>query len=250
MTTTSQRMPELTIGVSLKLYFGHAQTLRWCESVAAIAAHHPAITEGRVELFVIPSFPSIEGAIRTFRNTRVGVGAQDLWKHDHGAFTGEVSGAVLAELGVEYAELGHAERRAVFAETDELIAAKTAAAERNSLLPVLCVGEEERGSAVDAATAALRQVRAVSASGPIIVAWEPRWAIGASAPADPIYIREVCALIRAGMSPANRIIYGGSAGPGLLTELGAEVDGVFLGRFAHDPAALETVLDEALRVAG
>ena len=239
-------MPKVTIGVSLKLYLGHAETLRWCAAVAELARRHPAVTEERVEVFVIPSFLSIEGAIRIFEGTHIGVGAQDLWTEDSGAFTGEVSGSALAELGVGYAEVGHAERRRLFGETEELVAAKTAAALRNGLVPVLCVGETERSSPAAAAAWSLGQVVSAGSTEPMVVAWEPGWAIGADRPADSGYIREVCDRIRAGMSHANRLIYGGSAGPGLLTELGSAVDGLFLGRFAHDPKALESVLDEAM----
>lgn len=238
------------VGVSLKMYFGHAQTLDWMERVAALARSHQAVRDGSIELFVIPGFLSIATSTDILEDTRVLMGAQDLASADAGAFTGEVSGAELAELGVSVVEVGHAERRSLFGETDEVVAAKTAAALRNGLAPVLCVGETKRTTPADAAAECQRQLASAldgAADGRVIVAYEPVWAIGAAEPAEPAYVSAVCALLQDAVAdrPGSAVIYGGSAGPGLLTELGPEVDGLFLGRFAHDTAALERVLDEA-----
>jgi len=246
-------MPSTTIGVSLKMYFGHAQTLAWIDDVASLASSHPAIIDGSVELFVIPTFVSLVECVDRLQGTGVIVGAQDLAAEDSGAFTGEVSGAELAEVGAAVVEIGHAERRSLFGETDEVVAAKTSAALRNGLTPVLCIGEKSRTSPADAAAECIRQLRSAiegSAEGRLIVAYEPVWAIGAAQPADAAHIRDVCAIIRGAVTalPNHKnsvVIYGGSAGPGLLSELGVQVDGLFLGRFAHDPAALRSVIDEA-----
>ncbi|HEX7345247.1 MAG TPA: triose-phosphate isomerase, partial [Candidatus Limnocylindrales bacterium] len=121
---------------------------------------------------------------------------------------------------------------------------------RNGLRPVLCIGEEER---VDPAAASERTIAQLAdaldgaPAGPLIVAYEPVWAIGAPEPAPVEHIRTVARALREAVAdrPGTFVIYGGSAGPGLLTELGDAVDGLFLGRFAHDPVSLETVLDEA-----
>jgi len=246
-------MPSATIGVSLKMYFGHAKTLDWIDDVVSIARSHPAIIDGSVELFVIPTFLSITETVGRLNGTGVLVGAQDLATEDSGAFTGEVSGTELAEVGVSVVEIGHAERRSLFGETDDIVAAKTAAALRNGLTPVLCIGESMRSEPADAAAECIRQLRSAidgAAAGRLVVAYEPVWAIGAAQPADAAYIREVCAIIRAAVAglPQHEdsvVIYGGSAGPGLLAEIGEEIDGLFLGRFAHDPAALRSVIDEA-----
>ena len=242
-----------TIGVSLKMYFGHTQALDWIDAVASLARSHPSIVDGSVELFVIPSFVAIPASVARLAGTRVVVGAQDLATADSGAFTGEVSGAELAEVGARVVEVGHAERRSLFGETDEIVAAKAAAALRNGLAPVLCIGETTRTSPVDAAAECLRQLTSAlegAAPGRVIVAYEPVWAIGAAEPAEPAYIRAVCAELKAAVTllPGHEnsvVIYGGSAGPGLLASLGFDVDGLFLGRFAHDPASLRAVVDEA-----
>jgi len=241
-----------TVGVSLKMYFGHAAALSWFDRVAEVARAHPAVVSGEVELFVIPSFPSIPGALAAFEGTGVLVGAQDLFWEDSGAYTGEVSGVELAELGVRVAEVGHAERRRLFFETDAVVAAKTAAALRNGIAPVLCIGEAAQVTPALAAKEVIAQLDLALQGAPegrVIVAYEPVWAIGAAEPAGPEHISAVCVALREHLDATGRegaVIYGGSAGPGLLTKLGSSVDGLFLGRFAHDPAALAAVLDEAV----
>jgi triosephosphate isomerase len=243
------------IGASLKMYFSHARTVEWCRAVAAIARTHPAVAHGEAELFVIPGYLSVPAA-REILGEHVAVGAQDLSTEDTGAFTGEVSGATIAEFGCRVVEVGHAERRRLFGETDDIVRVKTAAALRHGLTPVLCIGESTHGTPAEAIRECLSQFDdAVSAarragdSGRIIVAYEPMWAIGAAQPASADYIREVCGTLRNHLSTRadardSAVIYGGSAGPGLLTEIGDAVDGLFLGRFAHDPAAIGQILDE------
>jgi triosephosphate isomerase (TIM) len=249
----------LTFGVSLKMYFGAEDTLEWCRRVADMARRHEAVLNGTADVFVLPSMPLVAQVRDVFAGTRIAVGAQNLFWEDRGAFTGEVSGAMLRELGCRYVEVGHAERRRYFGETDEMVAYKVAAALRNSLVPVICLGETERSDAAQASTScvtelddALRYATESSSPGPIVVAYEPVWAIGASAPAPPEHIRHVCLELRrrlASREPelqGNRVIYGGSAGHGLFGSLAHAVDGLFLGRFAHDPSAFEAILDEAV----
>jgi triosephosphate isomerase len=244
----------LTLGVSLKAYFGYSETLRWAERVRQVAG---TLADG-LEFFVVPSFPAIPLVVEIFRGSGVLVGAQNIAHDDSGALTGETGGRMLAEIGCSIAEIGHAERRALFGETDELVALKVAAAYRNGLTPLLCVGEPEPGDPAAAAEFAIAQLDAALARsderGRMIVAYEPRWAIGAPTPADPAHVGAVCAALREhlvalGMA-GSPVLYGGSAGPGLLERLGASVDGLFLGRFAHDPASVAAVLHEAARVNG
>ena len=247
----------VSVGVSLKMYFGHGEARRWFERVAALAAEHPAVESGTVECFVIPTYLQVLPALEAFAATPVLVGAQDVATEDRGAYTGEVSAAELAEVGVRLAEVGHAERRRLFGETESLIAAKTAAALRNGVTPVLCLGEVEQTASSDAAAEVVRQLHAALADAPdgrVIVAYEPVWAIGAPEPAPSSHIVEVARALRRAIDglagrDGSLVIYGGSAGPGLLASLEGAVDGLFLGRFAHDPAALASVLDEAAELA-
>lgn len=232
------------IGVSLKAYFGHARALAWCRQAVRLAQAHA----GATDVFVLPSFPALPAAAEIFAGTGVGLGAQNLCATDDGASTGEVTGAMLAEIGCRYAEIGHAERRTRYGETDAVVAEKVAAARRHGLMPVLCVGETEHlptGAAIDECRRQIdAALSATDAAGPLIVAYEPHWAIGAARPAPEQHIAQVCSAVRTS-TPGARVIYGGSAGPGLLSRLGDAVDGLFLGRFAHDPLAFAGVLDEA-----
>jgi triosephosphate isomerase len=249
-------MARFTIGSSLKMYFGHRRTLEWVQAVAKICTDHPATAGGTVEFFVIPTFPSIPAVVELARPSGIAVGAQDLHWADEGPFTGEVSGAELAELGCVLAEVGHFERRTLFGETDDVVARKTHAALRNGLAPVLCVGEPERGDPAEAAAdcvgqleSALRPARTAAAGGRLIVAYEPFWAISAPEPAPAEHVTAVCRALREhvrgdALFPDAKVIYGGSAGPGLLPRIAADVDGMFLGRFAHDPNAVRRILDE------
>ncbi|AOX64690.1 triose-phosphate isomerase [Curtobacterium sp. BH-2-1-1] len=247
----------LTIGVSLKMYFSHARTLEWAAAVADIARTHPAVQSGAVELFVIPTFPALVPVREVIGDAPVTLGAQDLAWADTGAFTGEVSGAELREIGVALVEIAHAERRSLFHETDEEIAGKVHAAFRNHLRPLICVGEATCASsetAVADVTAQLDRFLATATAdglaGPIIAAYEPVWAIGAPAPAPDEHIVAVLSGIEEHLASRPELagsvaIYGGSAGPGLLTRGQGRIGGLFLGRFAHDPAAIRTILDEA-----
>lgn len=261
MPATTATAPTV-IGVSLKMYFGHVRTLEWAAAVADIARRHPAVQSGAVELFVIPTFPSLVPVreIIDEAGAPVLLGAQDLAWADSGAFTGEVSGAELREVGVDLVEIAHAERRELFHETDDEIAGKVHAAFRNHLRPLICVGETERAddghttAAVAEVTAQLdRFVRSAVADGiarPVIVAYEPVWAIGAPQPAPDEHIVAVLAGIEQHLATRPELagsvaIYGGSAGPGLLTRGQGRIGGLFLGRFAHDPEAIRTILDEA-----
>lgn len=240
------------IAVSLKMYFDRARTLSYVDAVRDIAGRTAAVSAGQVRLAVLPDFLTVPAACTALSHGPVRVGAQDVAPAARGAYTGEVSGVDLAELGCACVELGHAERRTIFGEDDAMVAAKTAAAVDAGLTPLLCVGEAERSTAEAAAAECVRQVHtalAQAAGGDELwVAYEPFWAIGADEPAPANYVREVCARVRTGLGgldPDVTLIYGGSAGPGLLTALGDAVDGLFLGRFAHDPAALEAVVLEA-----
>ncbi|MFE5409009.1 triose-phosphate isomerase family protein [Microbacterium sp. NPDC056569] len=243
----------VTVGVSLKTYFGHERARAWFADVAARAADHPAVADGSVRFFVIPTYLQIPAALAAFAGTPVLVGAQDISAYPPGAYTGEVAADELAEVGVQVAEIGHAERRRLFDETDTVTAAKAAAALTHGITPVLCIGEAEHLGAPSAALANVEQLAANLENvpaGPVIVAYEPVWAIGAAQPAPDDHIATVTRALRAAVDadPARTgsvVIYGGSAGPGLLTRLGEAVDGLFLGRFAHDPDALVAVWDEA-----
>lgn len=239
------------IGVSTKAYLGWQQSLDWIDRVHDLLVERPL--GPRVRLVVIPSFPVIPVAIERLAPLGVVVGAQNV-STAAGALTGEVSAAMLSELGVALVEVGHAERRALFHETDEIVRVKTGEILGERMTPLLCIGEKAPGDPRVAAAVCLAQVAAALAGneqsvGWVTLAYEPVWAIGAAEPAPADYVTAVITGLRRLIehrfgAPVGAIVYGGSAGPGLLTRL-PTTDGLFLGRFAHNPANLRLVLDEA-----
>jgi triosephosphate isomerase (TIM) len=236
------------------MYFGYAQTVDWCHRVSAMAQRLPAVADGRVELTVFPSFAALSAAAGTFAGTPVSIGAQDIFWEDRGPFTGEVGGSELREVGCRFVEIGHAERRRFFGETNDTVARKLEAAARNDLTAVLCIGEDSKGDPTTAAAWCVSQLGALLNQGApgekrVIIAYEPWWAIGAKVPASIDHIRVVCSAIRAWLDLSSslrgsRVIYGGSAGLGVLTELEDCLDGLFLGRFAHQPYNLGQIISE------
>lgn len=251
---------QIEIAVSLKMYLDHAQTVSWSTAVAEWAGSHPAIVDGRVKLIVLPSFPSLPEVLNIFADTAVGVGAQDLFWEDRGPYTGEVSGADLRQIGCSYVEVGHVERRRIFGEDNKVASRKLAAALRNGLTPIICVGEDQQSSPQWAATECIAQLEGMlqeltseDPASRLIFAYEPVWTIGMPEPAGIDHITAVVATLRTWIGAQSRIgdfsvIYGGSAGFGLFPALVGATDGLFLGRFAHDPLALKAILDEVLQL--
>jgi len=242
-------LPPLIV-VSLKMYLGVAATRAWVADLADVGARLDA--GASIELAVLPTFPLLESTAKTLAGTGIRWGAQDVAASADGAQTGEVSVEVLADLGCWYVEIGHAERRRLFGEDDANIQAKVAQVVGAGLVPLYCVGENERGAPPEAAQACLAQLETlldVAAGKEIVVAYEPVWAIGASAPAPAEYVADVCEHLRVRLESyagRSRLLYGGSAGPGTYQSLGPVVDGLFLGRFAHDTRALAQVVTEVL----
>lgn len=200
----------------------------------------------KVDVAVIPPFVYLQSVSRALSSSRVALGAQDVYFEQKGAFTGEVSAAMLKDVGCTYALCGHSERRHVIGETDELINLKVAAAIAGGLLPILCVGELiEQRKADQTAEVVTRQLKAglkgLSSEklSAVTIAYEPVWAIGTSLTATPEQAQQVHALIRAlladmyGAELAEEacIQYGGSVKPGNAAELMAQsdVDGFLVG---------------------
>ena len=193
------------------------------EARGLVAAMIPGLEAvGDVETLVCPPFVALEAVYGLLRGTRVALGAQDLHHEDAGAFTGEVSGPMLAGL-CDFVIVGHSERRTIFGETDDVVAIKVRAASRNGLRPILCVGERlEEREAGSAEAVVERQVRRAladteSADG-LVVAYEPVWAIGTGRAATSDDAQSMMAHVRRvlssvfGDSAAKDVplLYGGS----------------------------------------
>jgi triosephosphate isomerase len=176
------------------------------------------------EVVVFPGFTSLR-SIQTLidaDNFEIKLGAQDISAHDSGAYTGEVSGLALKKLDANYVLIGHSERRQFHSETDEVVRAKTAAAFRHGITPVICVGEtleelEAEGAAAVPVRQALAALAEHDALGEFVIAYEPVWAIGTGQVATPEQAASVCGKIREAIREAHgevadktRILYGGS----------------------------------------
>jgi triosephosphate isomerase len=204
---------------------------------ALLGAIVEARTDG-VDVAVFPPFPYLREACAACAGSHIAVGGQDVSEHESGAFTGEVSAAMLRDTGCGAVLAGHSERRQYHHESDAQVAAKVAQALAHELTPVLCVGEtlEEREAGQTAAVVS-RQLGAVvahcgiTAFERIVVAYEPVWAIGTGRTASPAQAQEVHALLRsqlgrddARIAGSTRIVYGGSVKPGNAAELFAQAD--------------------------
>jgi len=190
---------------------------------------------GGVELAVCVPFPYLAQAQASLAATPVRWGAQNLSEHASGAYTGEVSAAMLGDFGCRYVIVGHSERRALYGEGDAVVAAKFVAAKAAGLVPILCVGEtlaqRESGETLQVVCAQLDAVMRVATLDGAVVAYEPVWAIGTGRTATPAQAQEVHAAIRrrvaetdAGVAASLQILYGGSVKAQGAQELFAQAD--------------------------
>jgi triosephosphate isomerase len=202
----------------------------------------------KVDVTVIPPFTDLR-SVQTLiegEKLRVTLGAQDLSQHDSGAYTGDISGAFLAKLGCTFVVIGHSERRTYHNEDDALVAAKTAAAFKHGLTPIVCIGEHlevrEAGNHVEHNIGQLRGSLAGLTNEQIsnvVIAYEPVWAIGTGRVASAADAQEVCAAIRKELgdlatpkiADGVRILYGGSVNAKNVGEIVAQedVDGALVG---------------------
>ena len=212
------------------------------ELVSAIAAGSPA---PGVDVVVMPPLPYIGELIDASEGQHVLFGAQDVSANEKGAYTGEVSAAMLVDIGARYGLVGHSERRQYHAETDALVARKFLAAKHAGLVPVLCVGESlherEAGQTeyrIETQLAAVFELCGPMAFSGAVVAYEPVWAIGTGRTASPAQAQAVHAFIRGEVAARDAtiagslpILYGGSCKPDNAAELFAQpdVDGGLIG---------------------
>ena len=207
-----------------------------------------------VDVAVLPPFTDLRSVQTLVEGDKydIAYGAQDLSVHDSGAYTGEISGAMLAKLGCTYVAVGHSERRQYHAESNEVVNAKANAALRHELVPIVCVGEDlsirQAGTHVEfVVDQTLESLQGLSAAQleSVVIAYEPVWAIGTGEVATPEDAQEVCAAIRATIkkhwdastSGQMRILYGGSVKATNVAEIMAQpdVDGALVGGASLDP---------------
>ncbi|WP_243788873.1 triose-phosphate isomerase [Saccharopolyspora gloriosae] len=228
-----------------KMNLNHLEAIALVQKVAFAL---PEKYFAKVEVAVIPPFTDIRSVQTLIDGDKLLLkhGAQDVSEHDSGAYTGDVSGPMLAKLGCTYVVVGHSERREYHAETDEVVNRKVRATLKNGMSPILCVGEQldvrESGGHVEHCTSqlinALKGLKAEQIRQ-VVVAYEPVWAIGTGKVATAADAQEVCAALRAALNEKYgkeiadevRVLYGGSVKSSNIGELigQTDVDGALVG---------------------
>jgi triosephosphate isomerase (TIM) len=248
-----------------KMHLTHLEAIGLVQKLAF------SLTEAQLdaaEVVVVPPFTALRSVQTLVAGDKleIGYGAQDLSAYDSGAYTGEVSGAMLAALACRYVLVGHSERRTLHGEDDAVVAAKVQAALRHGLVPILCVGEgldvRRAGTHVPHCTDQLDLALAGLSAEQVqdlVIAYEPVWAIGTGEVATPDDAQEVCAAIRgriretAGDDAADgcRILYGGSVKAaniaGIMAQ--ADVDGALVGGASLDPEGFASIVAAAAAAA-
>lgn len=218
-----------------------------------------------VEIVVAPAFTALHAAAEAARNSNVGVSAQDLYWEREGAFTGEVSGAMVREAGAEYVIVGHSERRTLFGETDAMVNRKTSAAFAVGLTPIVCIGEtldqRERAETFEVLDRQIKQgLEGLTGEqlAQLVIAYEPVWAIGTGVNATPGQAAEVQGYLRGLLSELSskeiaqtvRILYGGSVkaenADALMAE--PEVDGALVGGASLNAQGFIGIVRKAARI--
>lgn len=252
-------MRKIIIGSSWKM---HISSIREGENLANEIKKLVGSTE-IIEMFILPTFPMIPLISNILRDCNIKWGAQNVSFSEKGAFTGEVPPMVLNELGCRYVEIGHAERRLLFNETDEIINKKVKLTLKYGMTPLICIGEsaadkDNKLGQVRVKTQVLWTLEGLDKEEmrKIIFAYEPVWAIGQQEAANEDYVENMHAFIRdvitkefgKDIGDAIRLIYGGSVSPenaGALTKK-KNVDGLFIGRFGLNSANFEQIVRAVL----
>jgi len=215
-----------------------------------------------VEIVVAPTFTALHAAFEAARNSNVVIAAQDLYWEREGAYTGEVSAAMIREAGAEYVIVGHSERRTLFDETDVTVNRKAIAAFGAGLTPIVCIGEtldqRERGETFDVLD---RQIKVgldgltMEQMGLLVVAYEPVWAIGTGRAATPEQAQEVHAFIRNRIGASHgdavgqtlRVLYGGSVKPDNAASLMSQpdIDGALVGGACLEAASFLGIVERS-----
>ncbi|MCQ6562240.1 triose-phosphate isomerase [Paenibacillus mendelii] len=232
------------------------------EATAFIAAVKGKAEVEGVEAVICAPYTTLPALVEAAKGSAIAIGAQNVHFEDNGAFTGEISGVMLKDLGVKYVIIGHSERRAYFAETDEIVNKKVHAAFKHGLTPIVCVGEKleerEAGQTKDVCkvqTEAAFQGLSTEQAAEVVIAYEPIWAIGTgksstSADAEDViaYIRGIVdGLYNSETANAVRIQYGGSVKPGNIREYMGQsnIDGALVGGASLEAASYIELVEGA-----
>jgi triosephosphate isomerase (TIM) len=249
------------ISANWKMNHNHFEAIQAVQKLAYLV---PKELTNAVDVSIHPPFTDLR-SIQTLIDADklpFALGAQHCHWEDKGPFTGEVSPVFLAKLDVAYVVCGHSERRELFGETDDMVAAKVTAIQRNGMTPIVCVGEtleeRERGETTDKVISQIDYAiagRTPEQISSMVIAYEPIWAIGTGRTATAADAQVVCAAIRERVAhvceqacaAAVRVLYGGSVNAGNIAELMAEadIDGALVGGASLDPDEFAKILTNA-----
>jgi triosephosphate isomerase len=248
---------KLLIAANWKMYKTPAESIAFTRAFIPLAGRHP-----NTEVVICPSPTSLAAVVEAAHNNPIQVAAQDMHWLDQGAYTGETSPLMLKALGVTHVLIGHSERRQYFNETDTTVNLKLKSALAHGLVPIVCVGEHlaQREAGETAEVCRLQVSRALegidpAAAAPLVIAYEPVWAIGTGRTATPEIAEEAHKIIRAqiaeSLSPelagTTRILYGGSVKPDNAASLCClgDIDGALVGGASLDPTSFAQILANA-----
>nr|WP_026086175.1 MULTISPECIES: triose-phosphate isomerase [Fischerella] len=202
------------------------------------------------EVVLCVPFTDLNLLSKSLHGSRVQLGAQNVHWEDSGAYTGEISGPMLQEIGVRYVIVGHSERRQYFGETDETVNLRLKAAQRHGLTPILCVGEtKQQRDAGETESLIISQLETDLVNidqGNLVIAYEPIWAIGTGDTCEASEANRVIGVIRKQLkNPDVPIQYGGSVKPNNIDEIMAqpEIDGVLVGGASLEPASFARIVN-------
>lgn len=252
-------MRKTAIGISFKMYKNkQAEISAYLKEIIPYCEN-----KSEIDVFVFPSMGTLETVSKLLEKSSIHYGAQIIAPIANGALTGEFSIDSLLDLNGDYVELAHAERRKIFKETEEMVRQKLILALEKRVTPVLCIGEntEEkinlRSHLQKQLVSAMKDIP-LSSLKKVILAYEPIWAIGKAKAASSEHIHEAHQIIREellsifGVKVAEeiRIIYGGSVSRDNVAEIVNDdnVDGVFVGRFGHDPKNFKEIIDTVTKI--
>lgn len=250
---------KLYFGTNLKMYKNAKETAAYMQS---LVDHLKDISRDEIELFVIPSYTSLEAAVSCVDRSAVKIGAQNMCWEEEGQFTGEISPRMLQELGLDLVMIGHSERRHVFMETDITENLKVKKALQHGFTTLLCIGETQEEKEYGISEEVLRKqlkvgFHGVDAAniGKIWVAYEPVWSIGVNGtPASAEYAEEMHKVIKQCLkelfgekSAEIPVLYGGSVNPQNADQLIVQpsIDGLFTGRAAWQADAFDKLIRQA-----
>ena len=202
------------------------------------------------EVVLCTPFTALDFMSKNLHGSRIKLGAQNVHWEEEGAYTGEISGPMLKEIGVSYVIVGHSERRQYFGETDETVNLRLRAAQKNGLTPILCVGESKEQRAAGETESHIFSQLATDLidveQENLVIAYEPIWAIGTGDTCEAIEANRVIGLIRSKLTNSNVTIqYGGSVKPNNVDEIMAqpEIDGALVGGASLKPDSFSRLIN-------